>query len=177
MSGARNGISTLRGSGRSSKACYSWNTKRNNSLLSPQGHKKTEFSLMKNLTFRLLRTYAEARFGAATCSTNFPRVWPATPRSNASLALASGIVSAMTGRIAPESINAAISPSCSRLGSTMKNSPCLLWAAASPPGMGPVKLTRIPVGFNTCQDRSRVAPPIVSRTTSILWTTCSNCDC
>src|SRR6266508_6275186 len=36
--------------------------------------KKTEFSLMKNLTFRLLRTYAEARSGAATCSTNFPRV-------------------------------------------------------------------------------------------------------
>src|SRR5262245_13741492 len=62
----------------------------------------TEFSLMKNLTFRLLRTYAEARSVVATCSTNFPRVWPATPRSKASLALASGIVSAMTGRIAPE---------------------------------------------------------------------------
>jgi hypothetical protein len=64
---------------------------------------------MKNLAFRLLETYAEARSGAVTCNTNFPRVWPATPRSNASLALASGIVSAMTGRIAPESINAAIS--------------------------------------------------------------------
>src|SRR5262249_41559321 len=56
--------------------------------------------------FRTLRTYAEALSGAVTCNTNFPRVWPATPRSNASLALASGIVSAMTGRIAPESINA-----------------------------------------------------------------------
>src|SRR5262245_25552257 len=33
---------------------------------------------MKNLTFRLLRTYAEARSGAATCNTNFPRVWPTT---------------------------------------------------------------------------------------------------
>src|SRR5262245_45011969 len=33
---------------------------------------------MKNPTFRLLRTYAEARSGAATCNTNFPRVWPAT---------------------------------------------------------------------------------------------------
>src|SRR5262245_45741625 len=32
MSGARNGISTSRGSGRSSKACYSWSTKRNNSF-------------------------------------------------------------------------------------------------------------------------------------------------
>ena len=32
MSVARNGISTLRGSGRSSKACYRWNTKRNNSF-------------------------------------------------------------------------------------------------------------------------------------------------
>jgi hypothetical protein len=59
----------------------------------------------------------------------------------------------------------------------MKYSPRLLWAAASPSGMGLVKLTMIPVGFNTCQDRSRVSPPIVSRTTSILWTTCSNCDC
>src|SRR6266498_149789 len=71
----------------------------------PTARKKTEFTLMNNLAFRLLRTYAEARFGAVTCNTNLPRVWPATPRSNASLALASGIVSAMTGRIAPESIN------------------------------------------------------------------------
>ena len=126
---------------------------------------KTEFSLMKNLTFRLLRTYAEARSGAATCSTNFPRVWPATPRSKASLALASGIVSAMTGRIAPESINAAISPSCSRLGLTMKYSPRLLWAAASPSGMGLVKLTRIPVGVSSL---------LISTTTARFKTSCSS---
>jgi UbiA prenyltransferase family len=84
---------------------------------------------------------------APTCSTNFPRVWPATPRANASRAFASGIVSAMTGRISPESINAAIWRSCSLLGSTLKNSPRLPWPTASLSMIGLVKLTRTPVGF------------------------------
>src|SRR5215510_12062010 len=43
--------------------------------------------------------------GLSTANTNFPRVWPATPRSNASRASASGTVCAITGRTAPASIN------------------------------------------------------------------------
>src|SRR4029453_690868 len=62
----------------------------------------------------------------STASTSFPRVWPATPRSNASRASASGTVRAITGRTAPASINAAIWLSCSRSGRTMKNTPRLL---------------------------------------------------
>src|SRR5215475_1804636 len=116
--------------------------------------------------------------GLSTASTSFPRVWPATPRSNACRAFASGIVSAITGRIVSESINAAILPSCSRSGRTMKNTPRLLpcspCAAPSLSGIGPGKVTRIPVGFNTCQERSRVSPPMVSRTTSISRTASSN---
>src|SRR5262249_2818587 len=50
--------------------------------------------------------------GLSPASTNFPRVWPATPRSNASRASASGTVCAITGRTAPVSINAAIWLSC-----------------------------------------------------------------
>src|SRR5262245_60390306 len=108
--------------------------------------------------------------GLSTANTNFPRVWPATPRSNASRASVSGTVCAITGRTAPASINAAIWLSCSRSGRTMKNTPRLLslpCAAASDSGIGSGKLTRMPPGFNTCQDRSRVPPPMVSRTTSI----------
>src|SRR5215475_2271822 len=90
------------------------------------------------------------------CSANFPRVWPATPRSNASRALASGTVSAMTGRIAPESINAAISPSCSRLGSTMKNSPRLLNRKGSDPAHTRRELARL---YPTEQDQEAHRPP------------------
>src|SRR5438309_3332551 len=118
--------------------------------------------------------------GLSTASTNFPRVWPATPRSNASRASASGTVCAITGRTAPASINAAIWLSCSRSGRSMKNTPRLLplpCAAASDSGIGSGKLTRMPPGFNTCQDRSRVPPPMVSRTTSISRTISSNRTC
>src|SRR5262252_1947747 len=38
----------------------------------------------------------------STASTSFPRIWPATPRSNASRASARGTVCAITGRTAPE---------------------------------------------------------------------------
>src|SRR4029453_11611318 len=116
----------------------------------------------------------------STASTSFPRVWPATPRSNASRASASGTVRAITGRTAPASINAAIWLSCLRSGRTMKNTPRLLplpCAPASDAGIGSGKLTRIPPGFNTCQDRSRVPPPMVSRTTSISCTASSNRTC
>src|SRR5215475_1979842 len=79
--------------------------------------------------------------GLSTANTNFPRVWPATPRSNACRAFASGIVSAITGRMAPESINAAILPSCSRLGWTTKNTPRrpprLPFPSPSVSGIGP----------------------------------------
>src|SRR5215813_654618 len=70
--------------------------------------------------------------GLSTASTSFPRIWPATPRSNASRASASGTVRAITGRTAPESINVASRPSCSRSGRTMKNTPRWPCAAASP---------------------------------------------
>src|SRR5690242_2493115 len=105
--------------------------------------------------------------GLSTASTSFPRVWPATPRSNASRASASGTVCAITGRTAPASINVASRLSCSRSGRTTKNTPrlsCWPCAAASDSGIGSGSVTRIPPGFNTCQDRSRVSPPMVSRT-------------
>src|SRR5262245_13328660 len=82
------------------------------------GHRGLLFMLVESLGPCQWRAH-----GLSPASTSFPRVWPATPRSNAPRASASGTVCAITGWTTPESINVASRPSCSRSGRTMKNTP------------------------------------------------------
>src|SRR5439155_3596278 len=79
-------------------------------------------------------------------------------------ASASGNTAPTTGRIAPPSINRAISTSCVRLGSTMKYAARMRSSVVRSPEAATV--TSLPPGLSTLQDLSSVSPPTVSKTTS-----------
>src|SRR5216117_2586683 len=104
-----------------------------------------------------------------TRRTILPRVCPFDPCSYACRASERCSTVSTIGRMCPASINVPIWINCSRLGSTTNQTGRTLCAfASSKEGRGLTTETSTPPGFTTCQDRSKVSPPTVSKTRSTL---------